>query len=334
MLGLIVIIGSFTAFLAYRWVMSDNVVDAVDNEHEVFVKTGWNYDSLTTELYPLVVDFTSFNTIAQRMNLPNKVIPGKYVIKDHWSNRRLVSHLRSGSTVDVDVVLNSSIIGYDIFGRIAANLEVDSSELVERMRTEGFLDSIGFTNDNWPCLFYANTYRFNWATTVDGVFRRFKREADRFWTAERKTKAAELGLDQQDVVILASIVDAETIMDEEMKTIAGVYLNRLQKDWPLGADPTIRFLIHEEGRQRVLNRDLEIESPYNTYKNLGLPPGPILLPSTKAIDAVLNADSHDYMYFCAKADFSGYHVFAKNAAQHNRNAAAYRRELNRRNILR
>ncbi len=314
--------------------MSDNVSDDESGEHIIYVRSQWTYDSLSTALYPILIDFTSFDAIAKKMNLPNKVIPGKYVIKDHWGNRKLISHLRSGSTQDVDVVLNSSLTGRSILGRIARNIDVDSLQLVNLIDDTDYLKSLGYDADNWTCLFRANTYRFNWATSPKNVFNRFVKEGERFWKANRMAKANKLGMTPNEVIILASIVDAETMRDKEMPIIAGVYLNRIQKGWPLQADPTIRFLITEKGRQRVLNEDLKIESPYNTYINLGLPPGPVLLPSNKAVDAVLDAESHDYMFFCAKADFSGYHAFAKGLSQHNRNAAAYRRELNRRKILR
>lgn len=327
------IVGLVGGFFAYRWVLSDNVMDTSTGSHTLYIKSNWNYDSLATALYPILTDFTSFDAVAQKMNLPNKIIPGKYEVKDHWGNRNLIAHLRAGKTTEVNVVIIPSLKRYAILGKIAQSIETDSAELVALVNNEAYLKEIGYNAEDWPCLFRANTYRFNWATTAAGVFERFQSESNKFWIAERLQKAANLGLTTKQVIILASIVDAETMMDSELKTIAGVYLNRLQKDWPLQADPTIRFLIKEEGRQRVLNKDLEIESPYNTYINLGLPPGPILLPSNKAIDAVLDAENHDYMFFCAKSDFSGYHVFAKSIRQHNVNAAAYRRELNRRKIM-
>jgi UPF0755 protein len=331
-LGVLLLLGGVIAYTGYSWVMVDNVQNSKDGTHTIYVKSNWDYDSLVTALYPLLLDYESFDKVARRMNLPNKVIPGKYVFSDQLSNRQLISKFRSGQFQEVKVVLNSSLKRYEILGRIAESLETDSTELATLVNSEDYLKSTGYSNENWPCLFLANTYNFNWATSAEEVSLRFLKENERFWNNKRRKKAARLDLSTTDVVILASIVDAETIMDSEMKTIAGVYLNRLEKKWPLQADPTIRYLL-PEGRQRVLNKDLEIESPYNTYINTGLPPGPVLLPSNKAIDAVLDAESHDYMFFCAKADFSGYHAFAKTSSQHNRNAAAYRRELNRRKIL-
>ncbi len=331
-LGVLLAIGGVVAYTGYSWIMVDNVRDTEQGAHTVYVHSNWNYDSLVTELYPLLIDYESFDLVARRMNLPNKVIPGKYVFTDHLSNRQLVSKFRSGQYEEVKVVLNSSLKRYEILGRIASQLETDSVTLANLVNSDDYLKTSGYTHDDWPCLFLANTYNFNWASSATDVSDRFQTESQRFWNNKRTKKAGRLGLDPNEVIILASIVDAETIMDSEMKTIAGVYLNRLEKDWPLQADPTIRYLL-PEGRQRVLNKDLEIVSPYNTYMNTGLPPGPVLLPSNKAIDAVLDAESHDYMFFCAKSDFSGYHAFAKTSTQHNRNAAAYRRELNRRKIM-
>ena len=321
-------------YLGYRGVVKDNLVNSSTGFHELYVKSNWNYDSLTTGLYPYLIDYESFDLLAQKMNLPNKVKPGYYQIGDSLGNRALIQQLRSGVTTDVKVTLNGSLKRQEILPKICSNLEADSSQLMELFSQQSFVDSLGYNSENWPCLFVANTYFFNWATSPVSIVERFVKERNKFWDANRTNKAKALDLTKNEVIILASIVDAETMMNSEMPIIAGVYLNRLQKDWPLGADPTIQYLIKDKGRQRVLYADLEIESPYNTYKNTGLPPGPILLPSTKAIDAVLNADSHEYMFFCARSDFSGYHAFAKNLAQHNRNRAAFMRELNLRGIMR
>lgn len=326
--------GAVIAYLGYRGVVKDNLTDTSTGFHELYVKSNWDYDSLSTALYTYLHDYESFDFLARRMNLPNKVKPGYYQIGDSLGNRALIQQLRSGRTTDVKVILNGSLKRSEILPKICSSLETDSSQLIDLFSQQKFLDSLNYNSENWPCLFVANTYFFNWATSPQKIVERFMKERDKFWDANRKNKAKALDLTPNEVIILASIVDAETMMNSEMPVIAGVYLNRLQKDWPLGADPTIQYLIADKGRQRVLYSDLEIESPYNTYKNLGLPPGPILLPSTKAIDAVLNAESHEYMFFCARSDFSGYHAFAKNLAQHNQNRAAFTRELNRRGIMR
>ncbi|MFT5725753.1 MAG: UPF0755 protein, partial [Bacteroidia bacterium] len=331
---ILLIIGGIGSWLLYSCIFKDNLKDTDTGSYELFVKSCWNYDSLNQAIQPIVLNINSFNRVADQMNLTNNVRPGLYLFSDSLSNRDLISKLRLGQTEAVKVILTGSLNRNQILPKITEYLEVDSTELIDLMNDKNYLDSLGYTAENWPCLFVANTYFFNWATTADEVVSRFVKEHNSFWNDDRRQQATALGLGPKEVVVLASIVDAETMMDSELPMIAGVYLNRLQQHWPLGADPTIRYLIHEQGRQRVLYVDLEIESPYNTYKNLGLPPGPILLPSVKAIDAVLNAASTEYMFFCAKADFSGYHAFAKTNAQHERNRTAYRRELNRRGIMR
>jgi UPF0755 protein len=330
---IILVVGGILAFVAYSSVYQDNIKNTESGKHQLYVKSNWDYDSLCWYLGPKLLDVTSFVRVADRMNLKNKVTPGLYEFADSLGNRSLISLLRSGQTKDVKVILTGSVKRDQILPKIAENLEVDSSSLISLMSNPTFLDSIGYSEENWPCLYVANTYFFNWATGATQVVSRFIQEHQSFWNETRNRQAQTVNLSPNEVIILASIVDAETMMDSELPLIAGVYLNRLQQNWPLGADPTIRYLIHEEGRQRVLYADLEIESPYNTYKNLGLPPGPILLPSVNAIDAVLQAESTEYMFFCAKADFSGYHAFAKTNAQHERNRSAYRRELNKRGIM-
>ena len=322
------------AYVFYTQVYADNVTDSETGLHELYVKSSWNYDSLTTALYPILNDYNSFNRLAQRMNLPNKVIPGKYVIADSLGNRPLIQQLRSGTTQDVEVVLTGTLTRERIIPTIASYLEVDSVELQALLSNTSVLDSLGFNQENWPCLFVANTYRFNWAASAKDVVERFVKERSKFWSGERTEKAKLLGLSKNQVIILASIVDGETTKFDEMARIAGLYLNRLEMNMLLQSDPTVRYLMPESDRQRVTYADLERESPYNTYRNVGLPPGPILLPSVQAIDAVLNAENHNFIFMCAKPDFSGYHSFAKTLGQHNRNKALYTRELNRRGIYR
>jgi UPF0755 protein len=333
-LAILVLGSGVMAYVFYTQVYADNVTDSETGLHELYVKSSWNYDSLTTALYPILNDYNSFNRLAQRMNLPNKVIPGKYVIADSLGNRPLIQQLRSGTTQDVEVVLTGTLTRERIIPTIASYLEVDSVELQALLSNTSVLDSLGFNQENWPCLFVANTYRFNWAASAKDVVERFVKERAKFWSGERTEKAKLLGLSKNQVIILASIVDGETTKFDEMARIAGLYLNRLEMNMLLQSDPTVRYLMPESYRQRVTYADLERESPYNTYRNVGLPPGPILLPSVQAIDAVLNAENHNFIFMCAKPDFSGYHSFAKTLGQHNRNKALYTRELNRRGIYR
>ncbi|MCB9261560.1 MAG: endolytic transglycosylase MltG [Flavobacteriales bacterium] len=318
----------------HKVVLADNLVDNKAGQHTLYIRSNWNYDSLKTGLYPLLKNKKTFDLLADRMNLPNRVIPGKYVLKNNLGNRGIIKKLRAGDYEEVRVVLKGDIRRKEIFGKIAQSLEVDSIELQNLMNNSQFLDSIGYNTDNWPCLFVANTYHFNWATNARSVVKRFLKERELFWTDERKAKAEKLGLSPNEVVVLASIVDGEAMHDSELKTIAGLYLNRLKINMMLQADPTVKFVAFQEGRQRVLNVDLQSPSPYNTYKYVGLPPGPVLFPSNKAIDAVLNPELNDYIFMCAKADWTGYHWFEPQSGynKHLQHRADYGRALDERGI--
>ncbi|RZL15585.1 MAG: endolytic transglycosylase MltG, partial [Pedobacter sp.] len=192
----------------------------------------------------------------------------------------------------------------------------------------------GFTTENIYTMFIPNTYEIYWNVSPDAFFDKMYKEFDKFWTPERKQKATALGLDPQKAVILASIVDYEALYDKEMPTIAGLYLNRLRQGILLQADPTVIYANNDFTVKRVTGALLRVDSKYNTYKYAGLPPGPIMMPSIKAIDAVLNREKNNYIYMCAKEDFSGYHNFAETQEEHDRNAKKYRDALNKRNIYR
>jgi len=192
----------------------------------------------------------------------------------------------------------------------------------------------GLTHESFPMLFIPNSYEFYWNTSPQKFIDRMKREYDQFWTETRKKKAADLELSPLQIVTIASIVQEETNKNDEKSRMAGVYINRVKKGWLLQADPTVKFALGNFLIKRILTSDLTIDSPYNTYKYVGLPPGPINFPDIVSVDAVLNTEHHNYMYFCAKEDFSGYHNFALSLAEHNRNAARYQNELNKSRIYR
>ena len=214
-------------------------------------------------------------------------------------------------------------------GRISRQIEADSIAIVRLLNNTDSLAAWGFNLQTIPALFLPNTYEFYWNTDAWQFTKKMRQEYDKYWTEERKDKAKAIGLSPIQVSILASIVDKETNKTDEMARIAGVYLNRLRDGWLLQADPTLVFAIGDFEIRRVLNIHKEVESPYNTYKYKGLPPGPICIPSLQSINAVLNAEKHNYYYFCAKEDFSGYHVFAKTLTEHNRNAQRYQHALSR-----
>ena len=238
--------------------------------------------------------------------------------------------LRGGLQTPVKVTFNNMRDVKMLAGRISQQIEADSLSIVSLLSNSDSLNAMGFNAKTIPALFLPNTYEFYWNTTAGQFVDKMRREYDKFWNEERRNKAKAVGLTPVEVSTLASIVDKETNKTDEMARIAGVYLNRLRDGWLLQADPTLVFALGDFELKRVLNVHKEVESPYNTYKYPGLPPGPICIPSLAAINAVLSPEKHHYYYFCAKEDFSGYHNFAKTLAEHNKNAQKYQKELNKR----
>jgi UPF0755 protein len=239
------------------------------------------------------------------------------------SNNELVNLLRSGKQEPVMVIFQNIRSREELAGKISRQIEADSLSILKLLTNADYLKQFGVNPLNSFVLFIPNTYEFYWNTTAEGFIVRMVREKTKFWNKSRIEKCQSSGFSVSEVVTLASIIEKETIKDKEKSIIAGVYVNRLRKGWPLQADPTIIYAWNDYTIKRVLNRHLKINSPYNTYIHDGLPPGPICIPSISSIDAVLDFQHHGYFYFCAKADLSGYHVFATTLAEHNRNAKKY-----------
>ncbi len=250
------------------------------------------------------------------------------------SNTQLVNRLRSGEQAPVSLIFNSIRTKQQLAGRIGKQLEADSVALLKLLNDKAFVKKLGFTADNILCLFIPNTYEFFWNTGPEQFISRMAKEYKRFWNEDRTGKLEKIGLKQSEASILASIVEMESTKNDEKPIIAGVYINRLKKGIKLEADPTLIFALGDFTIQRVLNKDLQFDSPYNTYKYAGLPPGPISLPSIVSIDAVLSPVHHNYLFFCAKADLSGYHNFSATLQQHIRYAREYQAALNKMNIKR
>ncbi|MGM0474295.1 MAG: endolytic transglycosylase MltG [Bacteroidota bacterium] len=276
----------------------------------------------------------SFVWVSERKGYDEQVRPGRFKIRDGISNNTLVNMLRSGKQDPVMVVFHNMQNLNQLAGRVSEYLEGDSLEFAIYFYSEDTPARYGFDQATFPCMFIPNTYEFYWTTTPEEFTDRMSEEYESFWKGERDRKAERLGMTRVEVITLASIVDEETLHDDENRRIAGVYINRLEKGIPLQADPTLKFALNDRSRKRILNEDKAIDSPYNTYWFKGLPPGPISIPSISAIDGVLNHEDHSYFYFCAKPDFSGYHAFAQTLSQHNRNAMEYQRALNRNRIYR
>lgn len=333
-LVILLIIGGLVALLLYKNLTRPNTWTSDGKSMSIYIPSGASFNDVTDTLYSkgLIINRKTFEWFARNREYPEHVKGGHYVIENKMSNLQLVRLLNSGIQTPVDVTFNNVRDIYQLSEKVSRQLEASYDELVGLLEDTGFVSKLGFTKETLPAMFIPNTYEFYWTSSAEKFVSRMKNEYDRFWTVERKAKASEKGLTPLEVSILASIVEKETTKIDEMPTIAGVYINRLNKNWRLQADPTLVYAVGDFGLRRVLNEHKNIESPYNTYKYGGLPPGPICIPSVQAVVAVLNAENHKYMYFCAKDDQSGYHVFASTNIEHQRNSYKYHQSLNKLNI--
>ncbi len=295
-------------------------------EMYVNIPTGASFDDVTHILLGggFIKDETSFRWVAEKMSYTTKVRPGRYQIQPGWNNRELVAHLRAGRQAPVVVVLNSERLPEDLAGKVSRFLEADSLELLQAFRNPALLRKYRLTPATLMSLFIPNSYEFYWNTSAEGFLERMAREHDAFWAKnDRRARARAQNLTPEEAYTLASIVERETNYNAEKPTIAGVYLNRLRKNMLLQADPTCVFATRDFTTRRVTQYHTKYNSPYNTYIYKGLPPGPISTASIASIDAVLNPESHGYLYFCAKPDESGTHAFAATYKAHLVNAERF-----------
>lgn len=331
--GVLLLILAFTGYTYYQLYFKPNVSD---KDHYLFIKTGSSFEDVMKSVAEnkILKNELSFRTAAEEMNYGTKIKPGRYKFSKGSSNRQLINMLKAGNQEPVDFFFRSIRLKTDFAGRVSMLLEADSASLVHLLDSEAFVKKYGFNKETVYTMFLPNSYEMYWNTSAEEFFERMNKEYKKFWNEDRLAKAKQVGLSPVQVSVLASIVDAEALHDDEMPTIAGLYLNRYKKGIRLQADPTVIYATGDFSIRRVLNKHLRISSPYNTYLNAGLPPGPIMMPSINAIDAVLNYKKHDYIYMCAKDDFSGYHNFAVTEAQHLVNARKFQQALNVRNIKR
>ncbi len=323
------------AYWFWQIYYSPNVHLADHNSEFLFIRTGTTMEELKVQLKEskLVEDTASFAFIAnlKKFRTPK---PGRYRIKDGINNQELVNMLRAGLQEPVEFSFNNIRTKEKLASRVGGKLEADSAQFLLLLNDAGFLSKYGLTPENIMTMFIPNTYQLNWNTSEEQFFDRMSKEYKKFWTEDRKTKAAAIPLSQSDVIILASIVEAEQMNDhKEQAVIAGLYINRLKKRIPLQADPTLIFAIGDFTILRVLDADKKIDSPYNTYMYAGLPPGPIRIPTTKAVDAVLNYYKSDYIYMCAEFG-TGHNKFTSDYNEHLRNAKAFTNALNKASIRR
>ena len=333
-----VLIGGVIVFNIYTSIFSPNT--AFNNETAyVYIPTSASFNDVKQQLTPLLNNLDSFESVAKRKGYTTNVKAGKYAIKRGMNNNDIINSLRS-QNLPIKVSFNNQETIDKLAGRIADQIEADSLSLLKAFNDESFLNSNNFNSDTKLSFYIPNSYEFFWNTSPNEFRDRMLKEYNRFWNDDRLQKAKNINLTKEEVIALASIVQKETAKVDERPRVAGVYLNRLKKNMLLQADPTVIYAIKKHTGnydtiiKRVLYRDLEFDSPYNTYIYAGLPPGPITMPDITSIDAVLNAEAHDYYYFAANVKDFGYHKFAKTLSQHNQNAREYQTWMNSQNINR
>lgn len=308
-------------------------------EVEIYINSNSTYAQMRNQLEPILKSIDKFDALASQKKYPSNVKAGKYRITNGMTNNDIINSLRS-QNIPVKVAFNNQNSLKELASRISTQIEADSVSLYNVMNDNDLLEGFGLNNETALAMYLPNTYEFFWNTSAVDFVKRMNTEYLRYWTEERLKKAEIIGLSKEEVMTLASIVYEESKVKNEQPRVAGVYLNRLKLGMPLQADPTLKFAAYQLPKyqntviRRVLNEHKTIDSPYNTYMYSGLPPGPIAMPDLSAINAVLNFEKHNYLYFAADPERIGYHQFATSLAQHNRNAREYQRYLSSQGIKR
>ncbi len=333
-----IVIAAYFAYFVYSTMFKP--ITAFNNEEAyIYIPTNANYNDVRSQLEPLLIDIKKFDALAKQKKYNANIKAGKYAIKKGMNNNDIINSIRSNN-LPIKVAFNNQETLENLAGRIATQIEADSLSLLGVITSENFLKTNGFEAKTALGMYIPNSYEFFWNTSAEQFRDRMLKEYHRFWNESRIAKAKELNLSPNQVITLASIVQKETAKVDEKARVAGVYINRLKVGMPLQADPTVIYAIKEQSGdfkqiiKRVLYKDLVLESPYNTYKYVGLPPGLITMPDISSIDAVLNYEKHDYYYFVADVTNFGYHKFAKNLSQHNRNRDEYVRWINQQGVNR
>lgn len=333
---IVIVSGGIAAWRLYHAIYQPNIFLGERKTTHIFVPTGSNFTDVKSILYEngMIINTNTFEWLAEKKNYRNNIRPGRYLIHEDMGNNELINLLRSGEQDPVMVTFNNIRLKEQLAGNIASQIEADSLAIINLLNDPVYLEQYNMTPETSKLLFIPNTYEFFWNTSAGQLLDRMHREYNTFWNEQRRAKAQQINLTPEEVGTLASIIQLETSRPDELPRVAGVYINRLKQNMRLQADPTVIFAVGDYSIRRVLNRHLETDSPYNTYKYAGLPPGPIALPEQRVIDGVLNYENHEYLYFCAKDDFSGYHAFARTYSQHLANARRYQNALNQRQIMR
>lgn len=303
---------------AYVYIDRDDTADSIYNKVKATGKAG---------------NLAGFSLLAKFRDLPGNIHTGRYLIAPGDNAYHVYSRISRGRQEPMNLTIGS-VRTLDKLARSVGNqLMIDSADIAKQLFDSVFQTKMSYTKETMPCLFIPETYQVYWDITPDEFFERMKKEHDRFWNDERLAKATSIGMTPEEVTTLASIVEEETNNNAEKPMVAGLYINRLHADMPLQADPTIKFALQDFALRRISNEHLRVKSPYNTYVNTGLPPGPIRIPSVKGLESVLDYTRHNYIYMCAKEDFSGTHNFAANYDEHMANARKYWKALNERKIF-
>ncbi|MCH4895917.1 endolytic transglycosylase MltG [Marinilabiliaceae bacterium JC040] len=316
---------SYRIFFYGSYIQKDKVV-------YIYNKTS-NIDSLITSFKEDSI-IPKFNIdLFIKIKKIKTIKTGKYLLKKDMSLNNFLNTIRIGKQTPINLKINNIRTKSDLASKLSKQLLIDSTSIINGLNDKEIALNFNTDTNNVIGLFIPNTYNVYWTISFNSLLRRMQKEYNRFWNNKRINLAKEIGLSRTEVITLASIISEESNKSKEYKTIAGVYINRINKGIPLMADPTLKYALNDFTLKRILNVHKTVDSPYNTYKYKGLPPGPICIPSIKSIDAVLNYEHHKFIYFCAKEDFSGYHVFAKTLRQHNKNARKYQRALNKLRIF-
>jgi len=330
---LVLVVGAIEGRAAYC-LRVENYASNDGEHHEFYLRDTLPADSLIAILDTVYTPATRWcwRRHAKKMHF-TRALPGHYTVEAKMSDRSLINMFLYGHQTPVRISWRSTIRTREqLAARLAHQLRCDSLDIIQCLDSDAYLAQYGINRNTAVCLFIPDTYEVWWTMTVDELFERMQKEYNRFWNEERREKAVQAGLTPTEVATLASIVASETNKEREYPIIAGLYLNRMRKGMLLQACPTVIFATGDFSMRRVTNQHLKIDSPYNTYKYQGLPPGPIRCVSATVMDAVLNYDKNNYLYMCANPDFSGTHKFSSSYAEHSKTARAYQRELNRRKI--
>jgi UPF0755 protein len=324
-----------TIYLAYRNIYKSNKITKNGEKTYFYIKTGSNFNDVVKSLKQekIIRSESIFEWLAKQKNYDKKIKPGRYTLKPYMSNNEIINLLRSGEQEPIKLTINNIRTKTELVTKVCSNLEVDSLQLYELLSNDNLLDTIGFNSINITGMFIPDTYDYYWNTSASEFMKLMMKEYQKFWNADRKAKAKMQGISAAEAAIIASIVEKETNYKPERPLVASVYLNRIRKHMKLQADPTVVYANGDFTINRVLEKHLKFDNPYNTYIYEGLPPGPICIPSKNALDAVLDAPKNGFIYFCADDQFNGKHKFAASLSQHNITANKFRKALNKKRIF-